>query len=329
MSKKLSFILPIYKVEAYLARCVDSILSQSNESCEIILVDDGSPDGCGAICDRYAQASSLVRVIHKPNGGLASARNAGFKQAVGDYVAFVDSDDWIEPETVSKLLDWIDTEGKDICFLQLSKAWPDGRKEPMGEALSREALRGQTAEAALTFLSSRPKFPGSACGKLFRRAFLEEHDLHFPDDRRLSEDLIFCLNAYLAAQSFDWLDFPYYCYRQSRDGSITNEVTPKYYFDTSLFVTEVAQRYAPDHRSADAKGQCALSFAAYEYSILVWQMVFLKGEHRDRALKFLKDYRWVLPYGKGPKTKLVAMAVGLLGLKGAAKLLEVYMGSRG
>ena len=97
MDKKLSFILPIYKVEAYLPQCVDSILSQATEDCEIILVDDGSPDGCGAICDRYAESYEIVKVIHKPNGGLSDARNAGFDQAQGKYVLFVDSDDYLEP----------------------------------------------------------------------------------------------------------------------------------------------------------------------------------------------------------------------------------------
>ena len=83
MDKKLTFILPIYKVEAYLPQCVDSILSQATQDCEIILVDDGSPDGCGAICDRYAETSDIVSVIHKINGGLSDARNAGMEKATG------------------------------------------------------------------------------------------------------------------------------------------------------------------------------------------------------------------------------------------------------
>lgn len=100
----LSVIVPIYKVERYLPRCVDSILKQTYGKLEIILVDDGSPDGCGAICDDFAGKDSRIRVIHKENGGLSDARNAGIDIARGDYLAFVDSDDYLEPDAYQSML---------------------------------------------------------------------------------------------------------------------------------------------------------------------------------------------------------------------------------
>lgn len=100
----ISVIVPVYNVEGYLRRCVDSILAQTYENLEIILVDDGATDLSGAICDEYAARDARIRVIHKPNGGLSSARNAGIDIASGDYLAFVDSDDWIDPEMYSYLM---------------------------------------------------------------------------------------------------------------------------------------------------------------------------------------------------------------------------------
>lgn len=100
----LSVIIPVYKVELFLRRCVDSILSQSYKNIEIILVDDGSPDNCPIICDEYAELDSRVRVVHKENGGLCSARNAGLQAARGKYVTFVDSDDYIEPASYSAMM---------------------------------------------------------------------------------------------------------------------------------------------------------------------------------------------------------------------------------
>ena len=100
----LSIIVPVYKVESYLPRCVDSILAQTVSDLELILVDDGSPDRCGAICDEYAARDSRVRVIHKENGGLSSARNAGIDIARGQWLGFVDSDDYITPDCYEKLL---------------------------------------------------------------------------------------------------------------------------------------------------------------------------------------------------------------------------------
>ena len=105
MQPLISIIVPIYKVEPYLRKCIDSILNQTHRNLEVILVDDGSPDNCGAICDAYAARDSRVSVIHKANGGLSSARNAGLDVMTGAYVAFVDSDDWIEPNMYQKLLE--------------------------------------------------------------------------------------------------------------------------------------------------------------------------------------------------------------------------------
>ena len=328
MNKKLSFILPIYKVEAYLPQCVDSILSQAGEDCEIILVDDGSPDGCGRICDDYAAKHEIVKVIHKENGGLSSARNAGMEQATGEYVLFVDSDDYIEEGSVAKILRWIDETDADVAFLLSKKVYPDGTSEPLGENLVREKIHGKGREEVLRFLASCPKFPASAWGKIYRRAFLQENDFHYPHDRRLSEDLEYSLNLFLTAEKFDYLDFPYYCYRQNRAGSICNTVNARYYFDTFRFVEDSAKRFGEDNKAKNEIAALALSFAAYEYAILVWQILDLSGDDRKQALELLRQHRWVLRYGKSKKTKLVNTVVSVLGLEGTAKLLDWYMKRR-
>lgn len=104
MNNKLSVVVPVYRVEKFLNKCVDSIIAQTYKNLEIILVDDGSPDNCPSICDEYARKDERVRVIHKKNGGLSSARNAGLQAATGGYVAFVDSDDWIRPTMYEELM---------------------------------------------------------------------------------------------------------------------------------------------------------------------------------------------------------------------------------
>lgn len=116
MNERISVIVPIYKVEKYLRKCVDSIIGQTHKNLEIILVDDGSPDNCGAICDAYAAKDSRIKVIHKQNGGLSDARNAGLDIMTGAYVGFVDSDDWIEPEMYEKLLKNMKYFQADISF---------------------------------------------------------------------------------------------------------------------------------------------------------------------------------------------------------------------
>ena len=110
----ISIIVPIYKVEKYLQRCIDSLISQTYKNIEIILVDDGSPDSCGSICDKNAIKDKRIRVIHKSNGGLSSARNAGLDVCSGDYIMFVDSDDWVEPDFCKDAYASITSYGVDL-----------------------------------------------------------------------------------------------------------------------------------------------------------------------------------------------------------------------
>ena len=122
----ISVIVPVYKVEPYLDRCVQSIVGQTYKNLEIILVDDGSPDNCPAMCDAWAERDSRVRVIHKTNGGLSDARNAGMDAATGEYIAFVDSDDWIEPVMYEELLKRSKSTGSDIVSCDAVRVWADG-----------------------------------------------------------------------------------------------------------------------------------------------------------------------------------------------------------
>ena len=110
MSKLISVIIPIYKVEEFLDKCISSVVNQTYYDLEIILVDDGSPDNCPIMCDKWAERDERIKVIHKVNGGLSDARNAGIQIAKGDFIAFVDSDDWIAPNMYQMMVDAIEKE---------------------------------------------------------------------------------------------------------------------------------------------------------------------------------------------------------------------------
>lgn len=122
-SPLISVIIPVYKVESYLDRCLKSIVDQSYSNLEIILVNDGSPDHCPAMCDEWAKKDSRIKVIHKENGGLSDARNAGLKAATGGYFAFVDSDDWLAPDMIKNLLNAIQEDKSDIAACTVKMVW--------------------------------------------------------------------------------------------------------------------------------------------------------------------------------------------------------------
>ena len=117
MDEKISVIIPIYKVEKYLNRCVESVVNQSYQNLEIILVDDGSPDNCPKMCDDWAEKDNRIKVIHKENGGLSDARNAGLKVAMGEYISFVDSDDWIAKDFYEVLIRVLNA----VCILLMTR----------------------------------------------------------------------------------------------------------------------------------------------------------------------------------------------------------------
>ena len=127
MDSLISVIVPIYNVEKYLERCVESIINQTYKNLEIILVDDGSPDNCPQMCDDYAKKDSRIKVVHKKNGGLSDARNAGMKVATGEYVSFIDSDDYISLDFYETLLETIVDNDSDIVECSVVKFYENGK----------------------------------------------------------------------------------------------------------------------------------------------------------------------------------------------------------
>ena len=125
MEKMLTIVVPVYNVQKYIYKCEDSILSQTYKNIEVILVDDSSPDECGTICDKYAEKDKRVRVIHKKNGGLSSARNSALDIANGDYVGFVDSDDWIEPTMYEEMVQFLEDENCDMVECAINNVIDD------------------------------------------------------------------------------------------------------------------------------------------------------------------------------------------------------------
>lgn len=179
---RVSVIVPVYKVEHYLRKCLDSIVNQTYQDLEILLVDDGSPDNCGAICDEYAEKDGRIRVIHKENGGVASARNAGLDIAAGDWIGFVDPDDWIEEDMFQYLMEGALTCRADIAVCGMRKI---GAEEPL--AFCYQEKRMLDRKKALQELLENRSMTLSCCDKLTRRELWK--GLRF-SDLKIGEDLL-------------------------------------------------------------------------------------------------------------------------------------------
>lgn len=219
-----SVIVPVYNVRGLLERCMESLLSQRGLPDEIILVDDGSTDGSGDICDNYAAQSAIVKVIHKENGGLGYARNSGLSAAEGDLIAFVDSDDHIGPDMISTLKREIGDA--DAVFAGYTRFDLGGAQKwvysPPPDVFGKERIRD---ELIPRMTGSLPELsdaidPG-VTHSLYRSSLIREHGLHFPSEREyISEDLIFNLYFLSKAEKIVFSDNSDYHYF-AREGSLT------------------------------------------------------------------------------------------------------------
>ena len=212
----ISIIVPVYKVESYLDRCVQSIVNQTYKNLEIILVDDGSPDNCGAMCDAWAEKDCRIKVIHKENGGLSDARNAGMAIATGSYMGFVDSDDYIAPEMYELLYGRIATDDSDIAACGVEMVWENDTPK---RYLTKSGSAILNKEDAMQAVIDETWLKQPVWYKLYKTELVR--DIPFPVGK-YHEDIFWTWQAVARAEKVSVFDTPCYYYLQ-RSGSIMGE----------------------------------------------------------------------------------------------------------
>lgn len=221
-----SIIIPVYNAEKYLERCLDSIVGQSYSRIEIILINDGSTDRSGRICDQYAQKDNRIKVIHQSNSGVSSARNAGLDTASGDYIGFVDADDWIENRMFEILSEYLDKKDVDVIRFNAERKGELLNNLPFGGEYSRERLEN---EVQLPLIGS-DKFGGMfILGVLwlhiFKREIIEKNRIRFNRDLHRCEDRLFSLTVILHSDNILFVNDILYHY-EVNEGSLSNKYDP-------------------------------------------------------------------------------------------------------
>lgn len=317
-SIKVSVIIPVYKVEQYLHQCVDSILGQTYQNIEVILVDDGSPDRCPELCDAYARQDKRVIVVHKQNGGLSDARNTGLRNATGDYVAFVDSDDYWKDETVlKKLIKRVELTKADVLNYLYEKSYEDSTKNQIfGGSSKSMPLDRKEKKSQLDYLFNNSLYIAAAWNKLIKRSVL----LKAKGFRvgMLSEDIDWCARLLYYAKTFDYLNLLVYSYRQ-REGSITHTMKAKACTDLEkaiLLCFQILKRADQDTVEGLRR------YIAYQFATFIAVQSIAEScpaECYDR----LSNYSWILQYhGNQRKVRMLHIGCSLLGFRGLCKLVR-------
>lgn len=232
MNPLVSVIVPVYNTEeSYLSKCVDSLLGQTLEDLEIILVDDGSTNSCGKICDEYSKLDSRVVVIHQENAGVSVARNKGINIASGRYVTFVDSDDWCDASVLKNIAEVAEKSGADIVLFGgcLNRIGTDGKERIREIHLNSEKVKKKEflLEACCFPRNHEEDFILAPYSKLFRKDFLKKENLCFPQGVVYGEDRVFTIKAFYGVFSVTFCDEIGYHYRINNENQATSRYMPK------------------------------------------------------------------------------------------------------
>ncbi|WP_161522471.1 glycosyltransferase [Caldibacillus thermoamylovorans] len=230
MIPKVSIIVPLYKAESNLKQCIDSILSQTIRDFELILVNDGSPDRSGDIAEEYKSKDSRVIVIHQSNQGVAKARNTGIHSANGEYIGFVDADDWIESNMYFEMYNMAKSSSADIVicgYVKGNNSKINEEQPPLNDGIYyskdivNKIITPMVGTIEKNLVSWKYRVMGSVWRNIFKKELLIDHNLYFNKDLSYSEDLIFCIESLLKSKKIAVINRPFYHYRIS-ERSLSN-----------------------------------------------------------------------------------------------------------
>ena len=251
---KVSIVVPVYNTEKYLRRCMDSIMNQTLKDIEIIIVDDGSKEECAVLCDEISKTDSRIKVIHKENGGLGFARNTGLDAATGEYIGFIDSDDYVEPMMYETLYNAAKRYNVDLCLSGISfvggnmfsKSGGDIKKSYFEEETMfkkedmKKLLLGVVG--ALPYEPDDSRYGVSVCKNIFKTSVLREKGIKFMSEREiLSEDTLFMVDFIKNSQSAVGVPDSYYCYCRNED-SLSKSYNKERFEKSIVFLDELEKR---------------------------------------------------------------------------------------
>ena len=318
---KISVVIPVYQVEKYLRQCLESVLNQSYPELEVLLVDDASFDGSAQICEEYASRDARVTLIHKHNGGLSDSRNTGIRAASGQYVLFVDSDDWLADEgDIAALAERAKASAADVVSFSYEKIYEKSQRVvPCLVQDGSMPLDLKTKHEQLEYLSLRGLYVASACNKLIGTGCLREHGLFFTVGDT-AEDVVWCLRLLVACRSLDYVNRSVYRYRQ-REGSISQSLNAAKCNQLARHIPDCAVIAEQARPGEDAY----LRYSAYQLATFMKVLSYAEVFPRD-SVELLKEKARLLRYHAGnTKVKLLWMLSRSIGFTNSCKLLYLLL----
>lgn len=319
---KYSFIIPVYNVKKYLEQCVESILSQTYHDYEIILVDDGSTDGSEMMCDKYAQTYECVTSVHQTNSGASVARNNGINRAKGEYILFLDSDDyWYLSDGLEKIDALTNNRPDIVCFgaksyNEFTNKWSNDRydyPEEMNHLSPIETLEYMVKNDRLNFHTAK---------RAYRKQFLLDNNLYFKPNIR-TEDVEVGYRIVNCLPTYQFLNEKLYVYRQ-REGSVTRTIG----YNHLREFAEIICTYAEFRYVNKRVKELMLSYTAYQYAIFLARISDRKDKESKELCKSMRKYTYLFRYRDYPRTKKIAQFYSIFGYRLTKTALRNYLKTR-
>lgn len=309
----LSIIIPVYNVERYIRECLDSVLMNNiNERIEIVLVNDGSKDNSLSICNEYSIKYQNVKLINQQNQGLSEARNEGIRNACGKYLLFLDSDDFLEQDTLHKILKDLKSAEKDFF---IGRSVKNIQKSKELSQVDYEIVNNQNPQEAFLRLNSINGFWFAAWLIIINRQFLLKNNLFFKKGI-LHEDELWVPSVFIHANSVGFLNYGFYGYRLNREGSIVSEKNIKREFDKLIVADELAKYYGISKISDEIISQRR---AAIAFGIVAKLITFKDHKDFNKLTNCVRDHIEMLNYNK---YRVLFYIYKLIGIKMLSKFLN-------
>lgn len=320
---KFSVIVPVYNIEKYISICIESILNQNLDSYELILVNDGSTDSSGSICDKYALSNENISVIHKENGGLSDARNKGMAKANGEYIIFIDSDDYIEPETLEKFNQKLsDSDNPDVMITMMKEVYEDSKTKYLDSKMPVELITNGNKEDVVNWMFRHSKSLWPAPRYVVKRSIIEKNNLCFAVGY-LHEDVDWTCKLFLCANTFTAIDFYWYNYRIGRQGAITNHKKPKRTLDVIDLVSSNIKDNRYNYIDAKLRDVIFQRLVRTLFASLS-DYKFYDVEDRKKVIKALKNNKNIFKYTTEFRHKIFIYVSKVCGFNVSFSLMNIF-----
>lgn len=322
MGVKFSIIIPVYNAEKYIKQCVKSIMDQSYNNFEVLLIDDGALDCSGEICDVLAKEDQRIRVFHQKNRGTSGARNTGLKMAVGEYVMFMDNDDyWNSRNVLEQLSVQIKERQSDVIMFNNCTYWETSKKILYGDyKVKREAVLKSVNP--VLYIIQNGEMSRAVWNKIIRRDIIIQNDLWFKENIR-NEDTDWTAHLIEKAEVYDWCEMVFYTYRKGHISAQTSgEITYKIWKDLKNIIVETVN---DTHKLSETKKEAILNYISYPYAVCMGQIGLIRGGGLKSDIKELKRYKFLILKSKDPYVIKIKYCYRIFGWNITAKMISLYI----